>query len=50
MTKKIRRFTAGTIDGVNAINKKLEKLNISIDDVISIQQLDGMYLIWYISI
>lgn len=49
MSSKVKKFTVSTIDGVNEINKKLEKLGLDAGDVISIEygKYAGVWVVWY---
>ena len=47
MHSKVKEFNLFTIDAVNEINKKLEKLGLDADSVISIQKANGTYTVWY---
>ncbi len=44
---KVKEFNLFTIDAINEINKKLEKLGLDADNVISIQKTVGTYTVWY---
>ncbi len=44
---KVKEFNLFTTDAISKINKKLEKLGLDADNVISIQKTVGTYTVWY---